>query len=71
LPRPSDHITNVSQPHSALKDRLREINIQELHQRINIVKLLYYSPKYCGANGNELGCVKGWLDDLNEELSAI
>jgi len=70
LPNLSDHIANVNF-NLVHKDKLREIKMQEMHQRISVVKLLHYSSKYHGANENELGCVKGWLDDLNEELWTI
>ena len=70
LPSLTDYIQNVNF-NTVLKDRLREIKIQEMRQRISVVKILHYSSKYHGANENELGCVKGWLDDLNEELWMI
>lgn len=70
LPSLSAYLMNVNF-NSVLKDRLREIKIQEMFQRISVVKLLHTSSRYHGANENELGCVKGWLDDLMEELWMI
>lgn len=49
------------------KSMLRHIKIQELYERTKVVELLHQSAKYHGAAENELGCVKGWLEDLMEE----
>jgi hypothetical protein len=70
LPSLSDYIQRVNF-NTVLKDRLRDIKVREMYQRISVVKLLHHSSRYHGANENELGCVKGWLDDLSEELWMI
>lgn len=70
LPSLSDYIRNVNF-NSVLKDRLREIKLHEMQQRIRIVKMLQYSSVYHGANDKELVCLKGWLDDLMDELWMI
>ena len=70
LPSLSDYIRNVNF-NSVLKDRLREIKIHEMRQRIKVVRVLRYSSLYHGANDKELLCLNGWLDDLMEELWMI
>jgi len=70
LPSLSDYIKNVNF-NSVLKDRLREIKIQEMYQRIDIVKTLQYSSVYHGANDKELLCLKEWLENLMDELWMI
>lgn len=70
LPSLSDYIKNVNF-NSVLKDRLREIKIHEMRQRIKVVRVLRYSSLYHGANDKELLCLNGWLDDLMEELWMI
>jgi hypothetical protein len=70
LPRLQDYIQRIEFS-KVSTGKLRDIKIQEMHQRMKVVQLLRYSSRYHGASENELGCVKGWLDDLMEELWMI